>query len=241
MRLITSFDHPPDFLGGRTAPFGHDTSSGPRPRPAHNGSHNRIRVSSRARRHCIGRIRSGTALADPHTDPGPDSALEALVRGDRRERVPLDELFVQRQQASFGHESVPGLRFRRQQHQGGRGRARPPEGCFESGRSGLSSRRGGRRLDPAGLGRGRALPRRQRQSTGLRPPAGFRQLRRPDRQRPAFRRREVRDEPRLRAHRRIRRLQRQRAPDPSASGTRSPSPTWGSRRRTRSPTSSRPC
>ena len=95
----------------------------------------------------------------------------------------------------------------------------------ETGRSGLPRRRRGRRLDPAGVGRGRALPRRQREGAGLRPPAGLRQLHRAGRERPAPRRREVRHASRLRGHRGLRRLQRQRDALVPASGTRSPSRT----------------
>ena len=125
----------------------------------------------------------------------------------------------------LGHEPVPGLRLRRQHVQGGRRRARPPEGRREARRGRLPRRRRGRRLDPARLGRGRALPRLEREGAGLRPPAGLRELDRAGRERAPARRREVRHAPRLRGHRGIRRLQRQRDALVPASGTRSPSRT----------------
>ena len=49
-------------------------------------SHHRFVALAHARRACVGRMRSGTALSDSRAGPNPDSSPEALVRGDRRQR-----------------------------------------------------------------------------------------------------------------------------------------------------------
>ena len=143
---------------------------------------------------------------------GPGARAE-VVRRDHGERPRLGQLLVQRQPPRIGNEPVPGFRLRRQHVQARRLRPRDPEGGVEAGRGRLPGGCRGRRVDSPDHGGERALPRPgDRKSPGLRPAAGLRELDRPGGIGPEARRRQVLHDRRLRVHRPLRRLQRQRDP-----------------------------
>jgi len=78
--------------------------------------------------------RAPDGRSDARRAPAAPAPLHARLQrrnpGTRRsrQRVPLDDLLLQLQQAVLRDEPVPRLRLRRQHVQGRRGRARPPEG-----------------------------------------------------------------------------------------------------------------